>query len=432
MGPEIIWGLGIGYLAISTIIENLPGKFKVRRISKSGVLKQKIDLGEVEQLPLDEWLKFEENNDIVLNFYQTLEKNFSHCDLSAFYSNISSLKINSSDESFLLKLLSIVSGSITGGAYSSKYNKIHIGDNPLGRKYLKKDILAHELLHMASSRRDKDKSCSGFHIKGKNISIGEGLNEGYTELLNGRYFSDVRKSDSYYDLQMIAAGVESIIGQQNMEQAYFVNDLNGLVSELARYSSVDQAIELIVKIDDLLGRKYRSNPEKAVKAAAEIREDIANIKLNKLKKQKENGEISETEYMHSVFAQELYINGYITFRKKPENGDVENYFVADGPLMKYGYVDIQPDEFNKYANDYYEHFKNNGLSLKQPWRNKFGITSRKIMETKFREKRNNKSRDIDNKIGIKRTIDSELDELFDIKNASCETNTSKEKEQKLK
>lgn len=432
MGTEIIWGLGIGYLAVSTIIENLPGKFKVRRISKSGLLKQKIVLGEVEQLPLDEWLKFEENNDIVMNFYQTLEKNLSHCDLSAFYSNISSLKINSGDESFLLKLLSIVSGSITGGAYSSKYNKIHIGDNPLGRKYLKKDILSHELLHMATSRRDKDKSCSGFHIKGNGLSIGEGLNEGYTELLNGRYFSAVTKSDSYYDLQMIAAGIESIIGQKNMEQAYFVNDLNGLVQELARYSSVDQVLELVVKIDTLLSRKYRNNPEKAVRAVAEIREDIANIKLNKLKVQKENGEISESEYIHSVYAQELYTNGYVTFRKKNDNGEVENYFVADGPLMKYGYVDIKTEEFNQYANDYYEHFKASGLSSKQPWKNKFGITSRKIIETKFREKRNNKFRKIDNRLGIKITSDSELDEMFDIKNVSNATNTSKEKEQRLK
>jgi hypothetical protein len=408
MGGEIIWGLGLAYLAISKIAEHIPVSYKVKRISKSGIITHKIDNNELSYLPINECLKFGDNNDIVEDFYFTLEKQLSHCDLSSFYSNMSSLKINSDGSKFLLKILDAFCGTITGGVYFSKTNKIQIGDNTTEKKSFKKHVLTHELLHMASSRRDNDFTLSGFHIKGKNKSIGSGLNEGYTELLNGRYFGVEKSCDSYLDLQFLASGIESIIGQKEMEQAYFTNNVDFLVSELSKYSNEECAISLLVKMDNLLSIRDRNNSKRAKELNKEIRRDIVNMKLSKLKMQRDAFKISEEEYMAAVYSQELYINGYTTFASKNNDGKTVIDFIADGPLMEFGYVEMKHGDYLKHAEEYYEDFKSNGFYDEGCWSNRFGISTKKMVEARVRDKRKERFESIRSRssIELKRMLNS--------------------------
>ena len=313
---------------------------------------------------------------------------------------MASLKINGDGNKFLLKLLDAFSGTITGGAYFAKTNKIQVDDNPMGRKSFKRHVLTHELLHMASSRRDKEFILSGFHLKGKNKSIGSGLNEGYTELLNGRYFGVDKSSDSYLDLQFLASGIESVIGQKEMEQAYFTNNVNFLVSELSKYSSEEVAIGLLLKMDTLLGIRDRNNSKRAKELNKEIRREIANIKLNKLKMQRDASEISEEEYMAAVYAQELYINGYTTFASKNNDGKTVIDFIADGPLMGFGYIEMSHNDYLKHAGEYYEDFKNTGFYDEGCWSNRFGISTKKMVEARVRDKKKERFDNIRNRSSI--------------------------------
>ena len=424
MGLEIILGLSLGYISISAIIENLPVKFKVKRISKSGVLNKKIVATDVSQLSIDECLRFGENNEIVKEFIEILEKEFSDCDLSAFYDNIKNLKIDSQKESFLLNLLDLTSGGTTGGIYSFSDNKIHMSNIPFRRSCLKKAVMFHELLHMASSRKNNKVYVSGFRTVDKSISIGEGLNEGYTELLNCRYFDNGRHAESYYDLQMMALGIESILGQKKMRESYFSNDLKGLIHELEKYTSKEDVITLLVKMDTLLDRKYTSNPKKATLFAREIRTDIANIRLKKLNIQKDTGEISEKEYAEAIYEQELYINGYIIYRKKDDAGNIVKNIIGTGPSLNYGYVEISLNEFERYTNDYYSSHGDKEFNVDEIWKNKQGISTAQIIEVRMRTKKETRERKYD-ELSIVKNDSSELEEMFVRKNS--DSNESKQK-----
>lgn len=407
MEAGYVFGLGISYLLIKVILDNLPTKYSLKKIKKSGVLKTPINCNDVRHLSLEECLKFGDNNEIIKDFYTILEQKLGHCDLSAFYTNMGTLRIKSSNDSFLFKLLDALTGTRTGGAYLPKHNSIHVDDEPFGRNSLKRHILTHELLHMASSRRDNDFIYSGFHIQGKKMDIGSGINEGYTELLNGRYFAAARTNDSYYDLQMLAVGIEDIVGQENMEEMYFSNDLSGLIESIAKYSSKDEAIELIAKMDSLMKRNTRTNSSKSRKLFNELVMDIANIRLRKLEHDKRNEFISEEEFVDSVYSLELYINGYCTFDSR--NGKM----ISKGPLVKFGYIDMTSDDYNKWANSYYNDFIRHGLYHKDEWKNKLGVTSTKMIETRFATKRQEEIKNFRRKYSVTNNGNFGISEMFD-------------------
>lgn len=424
MGPEIIWGLGIGYILISSILEHIPSNYSLKKVKKSGILKEPINLDNVARLSLNDCLRFEENNEIIKEFYEKLESNLGHCDLSAFYTNMRDLKILSNKDSFLFKLLDALTGTRTGGVYMSSTNKIHLPDDTFGRKNLKKSILTHELLHMASTRRDKKSVFTGFHLTNEKTSIGVGINEGYTELLNGRYFINPRDHDSYFDLQVIAGGIESIVGKEKMEKMYFSGDLNGLISELEKYVSKDEALTLILKCDALLKRNVKTNEKKAKALADEIRKDVADIKLKKLEMKKNAGDISERDYINGVYSLELFVNGFVPFKKKDDNGQIVNNFVSRGPLLKFEFVEISTDDFNKYADSYYNDFLNNGLYDVNGWSNKFGLTTKKMIEAKFSAKRQEQLKTFRNRLGLS-NLDGSLENMFAVNVEKVEAKKAK-------
>ena len=63
-----------------------------------------------------------------------------------------------------------------------------------------------------------------------------GLNDGYTELINRRYFQTEQQRNTgetngiCEEQQIFAYGIEKLIGRKTMEQLFFNADLDGLVT----------------------------------------------------------------------------------------------------------------------------------------------------------------------------------------------------------
>ena len=114
-----------------------------------------------------------------------------------------------------------------------------------------KDIdftVTHELFHAASS---KNRFSSGFHQSilsnghiGSQIQFGRWVNEGYTELLNIRYF-DSNFGRSYMHEVFLMNKLENIIGKEKMERLYINSDLKGLVNEINKYLERKEVMSFI-------------------------------------------------------------------------------------------------------------------------------------------------------------------------------------------
>ena len=134
------------------------------------------------------------------------------------------------------------------GTYSGHSKKIDIYDTS------NNTTLYYELLHAASTNYIF--SNVGFKVVLKESGVlGEGLNEGYTELLNNRFFHG--KSKSYIYLQNLAKLIENFYeNKEEMVEDYFNADLFRLIGELLKSMSLEEAIDIIVDIDQLLNMDY--------------------------------------------------------------------------------------------------------------------------------------------------------------------------------
>ena len=126
------------------------------------------------------------------------------------------------------------------GTYDRKNNTIEI--------YRDKNniTLYHELLHASSASYIYN--AIGFKTQINGITIGKGLNEGYTELLNNRLFNT--KSKSYLYLQKLAKLIEKFyLDKEEMVEDYFNADLLRLFGELLKSMSIEEAVDIIVELD---------------------------------------------------------------------------------------------------------------------------------------------------------------------------------------
>lgn len=188
----------------------------------------------------------------IQEFRGTLES-LPHINKDSFYRNIAGVHIIVYNKSLLTQ---IVSGS---GFYNSFENVVKLLSN-------KRSTLTHELLHLSSNLvKDKMNSITGFQITdlSKRYDIGVGINEGYTSLLNERYFKE--KHVSYLDLLILSELIELIVGQELMEKMYFENNLKGLCEVLNESMGIkvedpekDPAALLIRQIDFYHAVKYES------------------------------------------------------------------------------------------------------------------------------------------------------------------------------
>lgn len=169
---------------------------------------------------------------IIEKFVTTIQEINPNFDLSNFYSKFDDIMF------YDIKSSGVYIGGMyihLGGFYSSMFNVIvnrEHSDN-------KDKVVTHELLHAASS-----KNCFLFGFHNGLIRTGRWLNEGYTELLNNRYF-DSSFGFSYPSEVFLMNKLEHIIGKEKMEQLYINSDLKGLINEINKYLSKKQTWSFI-------------------------------------------------------------------------------------------------------------------------------------------------------------------------------------------
>ncbi len=193
----------------------------------------------------------------IVKFVDVMNNNFSASNLIILYNNINELKIRKlhlNDQKEHLKNIVFGKGKTnqTAASYNEYLNRISVSE---------KDALVdlpHELFHMSSSFYDEDKNVyySGFSQRARSDikTIGNGFNEGYTELMVFKYFGKkILSSDTCYKyLFEIANNLETIVGKDKMEHFYLTANLKGLVDELTQYVSHDDVMKFIAATDYLL------------------------------------------------------------------------------------------------------------------------------------------------------------------------------------
>src|SRR5574344_53220 len=172
-------------------------------------------------------------------FYKTLSK-ISYINLDRFKHNTKTLKIK---RKFNFLIYNIKYGCIKTGEYDAIKNII-------STKYSSKDTsINHELLHLASTYSNKKVYQIGFFQKAnKNPQIGNGINEGYTNLLDKRYFN-FNNPYCYPIETKIMETIELIIGKEKMEQYYFSGDLYQLIKDLEKYLFHSDIMSFIISMD---------------------------------------------------------------------------------------------------------------------------------------------------------------------------------------
>ena len=233
---------------------------------------------------------FEEIKENVDKFITTTCDHFDPADLHNLLSNIESLKI------CIFKNGGNGDGVL--GGYDEDSNEIILYTSDYGR------TLPHELFHCAT-REDPDQSKKGyakcgFHIKNKklNWNFGVGLDEGYTELLNTRYFcpdipsipdnpvmklcieNALKKKESYKELKELAKLIEEyFVGEDVMKHFYLTADVVGLIKVLEQSMRTEEALEIIQNMDLL----YTATENNNLRKMSELNTDIKN-KLKLLNK----------------------------------------------------------------------------------------------------------------------------------------------------
>lgn len=187
-------------------------------------------------------IETKELNKEIKIFVERLLSNFQEKDLVNFYNRINGVNISLG----IKKLEDLYNSFYARGEYISNNNKINIF------KKKNKNIIFHELFHMASSKYNNRMDICGFsYIDDKN-EFGNGLNEGYTDHLVIRYFGDLLDVNISYKLEeLIASKLEEIIGKDLMEPAYLNANLSAVIIELQKYSERKDILKFIKKLDIL-------------------------------------------------------------------------------------------------------------------------------------------------------------------------------------
>ena len=233
----------------------------------------------------------------IIDFYKKLSEHFSDEVLANFTHNIKDAKIKR--ESFLRILQKY------GGYYSPAFNTIKIS------ALSPKSTLTHELLHLASCKIDKkNEVCySGFlqfriDENGKEQEIGRGLNEGYTEVINRRYFHPESKTAKIYEyMYKISRCLEKIIGRSLMEESYFKGDLLSVTNKLSEYLNYNELQYFLDKLEFLFQLFIKDNGNTITdhnsiqKSFEEVNNLLIKAYINKL--------VSENKYS------EAYLRGFI-------------------------------------------------------------------------------------------------------------------------
>ena len=254
----------------------------LKRRNKNGIVKS-IKPEKQKNFNLEDYLNYNELNDYIKNFYYTLKIYLPHVELSAFEQNIKTLKITEEEKSIKEKIIELLYKEIIGAEYDSKQNWIKFYPEEYEKLGQEKIIfiesaITHELLHMSSSYKKGLVRISGFSQTMADVyEVGYGINEGFTEYLNCKYFNK-KGIPAYEEIKKLTIGIVQIVGEETMEKLYFDGNLEGLVKELSKYQSEEESLNLIYDMDKTIREK---DHEKKQKLITDITSTIATVYLKK-------------------------------------------------------------------------------------------------------------------------------------------------------
>lgn len=235
---------------------------------------------------------------LLTDFIETLKKEMPEEYLLLLVNNMNTLKILFKD----FTLSKIFLNDKTNGQYDIEKNTIEISK----RNY--KLTIIHELFHMASSMFDKENNTifCGFFQLTPNIKIGEGLNEGYTQYLTEKYFSDKHSLLDAYSYEKTIAGIlELIVGKNNMENFYFHANLKGLIDFLSQYIDKNEINNFFIYLDyiNLIKDKNKLSYEEYYNLSYTFKKCnkfLAKLFINKFIR--ENNDIKDEETLISILS----------------------------------------------------------------------------------------------------------------------------------
>lgn len=236
-------------------------------------------------------------------FENVIKEKIPEESLKNFYYNINNLKVKKCG----FKIIRLLNKKRhLQGQYSMLKNEIRIN-----KKIDIEKVVYHELFHLASSSKTRDKNLviinCGFStivldfIKNRGTTKGEALTEGYTELLAQRYFDNnniLRKFEIYAFENKITESLEEIIGENNMSKYYLNSDCASLIEDLSKYSSKEDTIKFIDETDDLFQYEEqgtRKDISKAINSYKYIIKYLTDTYKNKLDSDISNGIITREE-----------------------------------------------------------------------------------------------------------------------------------------
>lgn len=302
---SLLTGLVSGVIMIFVTNKSID-KYKIRKGYKPKNIKKVVLPPEIEcKFKQAEFSQIdnEKIRKLLERFTKIMMKNCSFEDLTILFNNINTLKIHC--KSF--KILNLIFNTNYAGEYNTITNTININDEEI-----KKDIF-HELLHMASSFYKNGVVFSGFSQL-RFSSIGDGLNEGYTELLCRRYFVKDEVEDSYKYLTFVSKKLEKIVGKDKMLSLYLNANLFGLINDLKEYATEEEIMCFIKNTDFIYKYLDKEKAELALKnmlveSIKEINEFLVKVYFKKLLIQLNASKITYEQFISNMLK---YINSLTT------------------------------------------------------------------------------------------------------------------------
>lgn len=182
----------------------------------------------------------------LLSFYRVMMNRFPIIDKDDLISKLNDIDITSNPSNFKEILIKNFKNNPCG--YYPEHNKILL----INEKNINDYHIYHELFHMLSTTISKDIVYCGFSQNNRKtlLSIGNGLNEGYTQYLKEHYFGVDDNEKYYYMLEKhIAKHLEIIIGRRTMEKIYMSGSLYDLMLQLEKYSNEQYILNFINNVD---------------------------------------------------------------------------------------------------------------------------------------------------------------------------------------
>lgn len=236
------------------------------------------------------------------NIYQTIKNDVSKDDIKLLYSNIPNTKVR---EEYIKGLIFSIISNNTIAEYKVKKNCIYLYTSRYSGS-----SLTHEVLHSLSSYYDEDRNIfyNGFSQTTNNHSLGEALNEGYTEYQNIEIFkANINETLYIYEI-IIVKLLEKIVGRRYMRDMYFHADLYNLIRTLNNFTSINDIKNFLYRTDYILNyRKSIFKSEKATDAFLGINHFLIDTYSNYLLYLYNNGEINtcELDYLYLLFINKL-------------------------------------------------------------------------------------------------------------------------------